>query len=347
MSNKGAKPRPNKGPGANGLRGGANVYSNKTAIGSWMESYGGPGGYKRGFSSDEFMTEGQNQQYGTIGANYTPELFGAPLPPRINPLDYNPNRVDSKDWGTESRSSFTIDWPNEWKPGENMTKEELTAYRQKWCSDKDIGRRMRFETESQRAGNAAATAALKTNRIRALPGTPLSLEQLKAQLIENHGILAVAAFKFYLGNGMKTDEDLKDACKTLGIKLTTLQFSQIMAFLTTSLVFDTNKFYDILAVTVSEARFDDVPIKRIWNKIFGDGDDSLQVENERILEVIEIANSENPELVVGLQQYLRCYGDGYVMTVNDFVQLHSDFFASAGDLKVFQAATFVLWGEEI
>jgi hypothetical protein len=34
------KVRPQNGPGANGLRGGTNVYSTKTAIGTWMEEYG-------------------------------------------------------------------------------------------------------------------------------------------------------------------------------------------------------------------------------------------------------------------------------------------------------------------
>ena len=99
--------RPSNGPGANGLRGGANVYSNKTAIGTWMESYGGPGGYQRGFSTVDFITEGQHQQLGVYGPSKDNNLYGAPLPPTINPLDYNPNEEKSKDWATVSRSSFT------------------------------------------------------------------------------------------------------------------------------------------------------------------------------------------------------------------------------------------------
>ena len=31
-----SKQRPNDGPGANGLRGGKNVYSKKTTIGNWQ-----------------------------------------------------------------------------------------------------------------------------------------------------------------------------------------------------------------------------------------------------------------------------------------------------------------------
>ena len=55
------------GPGSNGLRGGIKTYSAKTATGQWLEEYGGPGDYKRGFTIDEFETEGQHAQSGALG----------------------------------------------------------------------------------------------------------------------------------------------------------------------------------------------------------------------------------------------------------------------------------------
>ncbi len=42
------KGRPDNTPGSNGLRGGKKEFSTKTALGHWMEEYGGPQGYKRG-----------------------------------------------------------------------------------------------------------------------------------------------------------------------------------------------------------------------------------------------------------------------------------------------------------
>ena len=74
------KPRPMDGPGANGLRGGRGAYpSGKTAIGVWLDSKGGPSGYKRGFHSSDFETEGQHAQKG-FGGSGKDELFGSELP---------------------------------------------------------------------------------------------------------------------------------------------------------------------------------------------------------------------------------------------------------------------------
>ena len=71
-----SKSRPTNGPGANHLRGGTRLYSEKTAVGGWIERSGGPSGYHRGFSTDEFETEAQHQQYG-LGK---PKFYGAGLP---------------------------------------------------------------------------------------------------------------------------------------------------------------------------------------------------------------------------------------------------------------------------
>ncbi len=70
--------RPPNGPGNNGLRGGPKNYSNKTAVGTWLEEWGGPQFYQRGFSTEDFTTEGQHQQ---IGATLKePAYYGAGLP---------------------------------------------------------------------------------------------------------------------------------------------------------------------------------------------------------------------------------------------------------------------------
>ena len=66
------------GPGSNGLRGGIKEYNPKTATGQWMENYGGPIGYKRGFTSSDFITEAQHAQ---LGANPKPlTIYGAGIP---------------------------------------------------------------------------------------------------------------------------------------------------------------------------------------------------------------------------------------------------------------------------
>ena len=75
MSNK---PRPANGPGSNGLRGGIKSYSAKTTTGAWLEEYGGPALYKRGFTTSDFQTEAQFAQLGVVRKG--PPGFGAGLP---------------------------------------------------------------------------------------------------------------------------------------------------------------------------------------------------------------------------------------------------------------------------
>lgn len=72
------KLRPDNGPGSNGLRGGIKTYSPKTTTGPWMEEFGGPALYKRGFSTSEFQTEAQYAQSGVLGQSYS--NFGSGLP---------------------------------------------------------------------------------------------------------------------------------------------------------------------------------------------------------------------------------------------------------------------------
>jgi hypothetical protein len=66
------------GPGSNGLRGGIKQYSAKTTTGPWMDTYKGPSGYKRGFTSSDFQTEAQHAQLGAIGKPRGE--FGAEIP---------------------------------------------------------------------------------------------------------------------------------------------------------------------------------------------------------------------------------------------------------------------------
>jgi hypothetical protein len=128
--------RPPNGPGSNGLRGGRNVYSPKVAVGPWLETVGGPSGFHRGFTTQDFQTEAQCQQAGykstgTGAGNdtylcvcgYTPEAnsvpvgsptktmrtnyvqtFGAPLPHDLN--DSTPAAADS----LSSRTGVRSDW---------------------------------------------------------------------------------------------------------------------------------------------------------------------------------------------------------------------------------------------
>lgn len=102
------KSRPTNGPGANHLRGGTKVYSEKTAVGSWIERSGGPSGYHRGFSTDEFETEAQHLQYGIN----KPKFYGAGLPldeevehPRVVKDIFHPKSgPTARDWKSNTHN---------------------------------------------------------------------------------------------------------------------------------------------------------------------------------------------------------------------------------------------------
>ena len=87
MTNR--KQRPADGPGANGLRGGTNLYSTKTKIGRWQDDIGGPAAFKMGFHTSAFETEAQNQQ---LGATFLkPRFYGSELPDVRDPSKTSPS----------------------------------------------------------------------------------------------------------------------------------------------------------------------------------------------------------------------------------------------------------------
>lgn len=103
-----AKPRPANGPGSNGLRGGIKTFVPKTITGHWLEEFGGPSGYKRGFTTVEYETEGQHQQKGALFR--LPREFGPELPDEntenlpSSPFQYTNNKSPTDDpWLTTSQ----------------------------------------------------------------------------------------------------------------------------------------------------------------------------------------------------------------------------------------------------
>ena len=109
------KVRPPNGPGPNGLRGGRNTFSGKTAVGPWLDAVGGPSGYSRGFTTDDYQTEAQYQQLGAI--QQKAPRFGAALPKSI--VDQTPAAADT----LSSKSGFQNDW--------STTTTVMTTYQDK------------------------------------------------------------------------------------------------------------------------------------------------------------------------------------------------------------------------
>jgi hypothetical protein len=126
---KSRKQRPVNGPGANGLRGGTNLYSTKTTIARWLDDVGGPSAFKRGFNTPEFETEAQHQQCGaTLKA---PSYYGSELA-KVD----NTNKPVATVWETTARNMNT---------GVNKVQQLTYKYLFLMIREKQIRKLFRFD----------------------------------------------------------------------------------------------------------------------------------------------------------------------------------------------------------
>lgn len=322
------KNRPTNGPGANNLRGGTGVYSEKTAVGTWMEAVGGPSGYCRGFTTDEFLTEAQVAQLqGKKVAKY-----GAALPPpRIALSDRTPTEfalsVSDRDpdhfKSTSMMDLSTIHMkpskdqyaPKKRTGGTDMS--EVESYRASWTTETAEGRKQRFETESRRAANASVQGDFKVRSLRAVPGVPQGFENILESLVEKYGILALSAFRKELGmEGERDSTQLRIALMNCGVKLSREHFGQVMAYLTRGESFPVIKMFSVLSPANDE--FDSQAVSNKFDSYFGD---SGVASNQEVAELY-------PELEKPLLEFLCAYSSNNGISSSDFMILHLDMFTS-------------------
>lgn len=226
------KPRPPDGPGANGLRGGKNLYSSKVCIGGYIEDVGGPAMYNPGFTTEDF--ESENQRYG--GAKATLK-YGAGLPVRVNveePTTFDvfapAKELNSSTWRSTIRDTYQ---PHDLKQlsESSWTKRpevnpEVEEYRKTWTIDSDAARRFRYQVES-RLPNNKAVVKFNVADVRMLPGTPMSLEKLRRKLIDRYGIFAFSALRAVLSKPHLTLTDFHGCIKELGIEMNRSELDQV------------------------------------------------------------------------------------------------------------------------
>ena len=330
------KARPANGPGANGLRGGRNVYpSGRTAIGVWLDEKGGPSGYKRGFTTPEFITEGQLQQMGATLQK--PAEFGSQLPPpehfdRKAPcagdlFDPKYSGLLERDWTTNTMRQYhsgLTKVEESHLPRSNMPREQLVAYQQKWSSDTPASRTMRFQTENIRAGNAA-NKLFQTKTLRLLPGTPVILERFRELLLERHGVLALARVRHCMGKGAITCKEFRTRLANCQVKLTPADVNQILAFLTPADSLNVDSFTRMIV-----ARTDGhvgAAVQKLFVGLFGSTSARLSFEDVSC----RLAD-EHIELAEGLREYLPAAyeADDGTYGLAEFELMHSDLYACAG-----------------
>lgn len=238
------KPRPPDGPGSNGLRGGIKKYHPKTITGQWLEEFGGPSGYRRGFTTRDYESEAQHAQYGGT-LKYPPE-FGPELPDEndiplpSSPFEYvqSPRKGNSSPespWMTNNAlmNSTVL---NRNKDEEEQTvlkshlpKEVLENYRKTWTADPEFARSSRFITETRLAGSATGTK-FAVQSVRTLPGTPKPLELLRSMLVEKYGILAFPVVRSVFGTSeLMPVKTFRKLLKDIGMDLKLYEVNQVLS----------------------------------------------------------------------------------------------------------------------
>lgn len=335
-----SKQRPNDGPGANGLRGGKNIYGKKTTIGNWVDEWGGPQFYKRGFSVSDFETEGQSQQKGAL--QQLPPYFGAdlPAPASIRPKApstfdvFCPEGTSASHWVTTSTATFgnggKVLVPESHLLPSNITHDQLQQYHQHWSSDTPCARTMRFTTENRRQGNAA-NKLFQTPSLRTLPGTPRVLERFRENLIERYGVLALVVARYYIGKGIITCNELKVGLNKTGIKLSPPEVNQILAFFTPTNNLDADYFMKVLVAKMDG--FNDTEIRTLYSNL----------SSPSILDAVKsrINYDAHPEVAQGISEYISIYSTNENFSEDNFAQLHLDLYSASP--SVFNDLVIALW----
>jgi hypothetical protein len=322
------KNRPANGPGANHLRG-PKEYSAKTAVGSWIENAGGPAGYHRGFTTEEYMTECQHLQNG----NKKIRVYGSGLP--LDDEVENPRKVKdlfhpregptSTDWKSSSQvmmESILVpkaehSYRNE-VVSPTKSKHNVDEYIASWTVDTVEGRKVRFNPESRRAANVAVNEDFKVPSVRLVPGVPNGFERLIAGLTDRYGILGLSAFRSEIGSsGQRNGQDLRIALKNCGVNLPRVDFLQVMAYMTPGDSFQAEKILRIITPN-SEGTFDASKVGRQFDETFG-GEEAVSSHD-----VVDLY----PRLQEALLEFIGVYASEGLISKDDFVLLHSDLFHS-------------------
>lgn len=327
------------GPGSNGLRGGIKTYSAKTVTGAWLEEYGGPGGYKRGFHHEDFETEAQHAQSGALGKNTG--RFGAAISePKEMDLPVNALiGTENVEWVTNTQAIHR-NLSQEAKTTEDFEllqpthpREQIEEYRETWTVDKESNRKVRYVTESRLAANQAAGKFFQISSVRFLPGTPKSMEDYRSRLIQRYGIFGIGQLKLLLGNTGTSCAAFKANIRKLGVDIKPYEVSQILAYITPSQTdlsaADVQKFVTLTRGTLEG--FDSSTAREAFRNIAANCG-TRPAEGLVLADVQAAINSDaHPEILEGISIVFPAYADALAeerISEDSFVELLHDMFVS-------------------
>lgn len=198
--------------------------------------------------------------------------------------------------------------------------EKIEEYRRTWTCDNEVGRKIRFQTESRLAGNAA-NKKFVIDSLRLMPGTPKALENLRERYVERYGVLAFCALQHYIGTGIVHCNKLKMAIKEAGIEFKQYEFTQIVAFCTQHPEeVPTETLYRSMRAKI--AGFDAAPVTATFKRL-SNGANDLSVSD-----MIGALNRDvYPDIAEGIQLFSDPYtGGSNVISMSEFVRMHEDMY---------------------
>lgn len=288
------KPRPLDGPGANGLRGGKNIYSSKVCIGGFIEDVGGPAMYSKGFTNADFDTE--NTRYGQTHSSLK---YGAGLPVKVSvekPSTFDvfapAKELTSSTWQTTTNGTYRA--PSKTN-NQSPAFTQSGTLRDTWTLENDAARKFRFQVESRMKSSNTAVAKFEIPDIRLLPGTPMAVESFRRKLIDRHGILSFSALRCALPKGTITLPEFRKVVASLGLTVSKSEFDQIVSYFTPSESFETEHFLRCLLTNMASYNIEHA-IK-------------LSQHAGDVREFIAkcVATDAHPEVAEGLSLYIGAY----------------------------------------
>lgn len=296
------KHRPTDGPGANGLRGGKNVYCSKVSTHTRIEDVGGPAYFKRGFTNEDFETE--NTAYGGTRCRLE---FGAALPVKVSiekPSTFDVfapvKELDASTWQSTARGTFIAHTEAAGLPSNFTDNKKNERSYETWTKSSEAAAKFRYQVESRLESQNTDVAKFKTQDIRLLPGVPIGVEKFRRRLMERHGMLGLSALRFYLPDDQVSSAQFRKLVSDLGLEVSKVEFSQVLSHFTVSDSFDAKHF--LRTVTAIVHNYPSGLADRLLRAMGG----SCSIED---FSVRFIRQDLHPEVAEGLRLYLPAYAN--------------------------------------
>ena len=235
---------------------------------------------------------------------------------------------------------------------------KIEDYRASWTTDTNEGRKLRFNPESRRAANSAVNDSFQVPSLRLVPGVPNGFEKILSGLTNRYGILGLTAFRYeiwsalsgqrsssrgssrqsprsspsftpFSPNVMISADDFKIILKACDVKLSRIEYAQVMAYMTSGESFSADRLLTIL-IPVD----DDFQIDQVKNKYVTAFHGRASVSADEIGSLYPAIERELSEFIQVYCRRGRNLDDEegnetrYEMDKDGFILLHTDLYHS-------------------